>query len=86
EGQYTLAYMYYNGEGTAINKEQAFYWYRRLAEKGYASPQFNIALMYYHGEGTTMNKKLAAFWMKKSYENGSEGAKEAWDELELSKY
>ncbi len=69
-----------------IDKTLAFYWYRRLAEKGYVDPQYNIALMYYHGDGTTMNKKLAAFWMKKSYEKGNEAAKEAWDEIELSKY
>ncbi|WP_435300679.1 SEL1-like repeat protein [Treponema phagedenis] len=28
--------MYDNGEGTAVNKKQAFYWYTKAAEQGVA--------------------------------------------------
>ena len=78
--------MYYNGEGTLVDKKQAFYWYTKAAEQGDAAAQLNLALMYYAGEGTLPDKTKAAYWVKQAYENGLDKAKEFWETYELWKY
>ena len=78
--------MYYLGEGIPSNKKEAFYWYKKSAEQGYAKAQLNIAYMYYFGDGTIINKKQAAFWTKKSNENGFKEAEKFWKLKELWKY
>ncbi|CEM62739.1 Sel1 repeat protein (fragment) [Treponema phagedenis] len=45
--------MYDNGEGTAVDKNQAFYWYTKAAEQGVAEAQYNLGRMYSNGEGTS---------------------------------
>ena len=84
--QFSLAVMYYNGEGTLVDKKQAFYWYTKAAEQGDAAAQLNLALMYYAGEGTLPDKTKAAYWVKQAYENGLDKAKEFWETYELWKY
>jgi len=78
--------MYYTGEGTLTDKNNAFYWIKKSAEQGFAEAQYFLGLIYYTGEGTLTDKKKAAFWIRKSYENGFEKAKEYWDDNELYKY
>ncbi len=35
QAQYALGYMYYNGQGTAVNIERAMHWINRAAEQGH---------------------------------------------------
>ncbi|WP_231577635.1 tetratricopeptide repeat protein, partial [Treponema phagedenis] len=51
--QNNLGSMYDNGEGTAVDKNQAFYWYTKAAEQGVAEAQYNLGRMYSNGEGTS---------------------------------
>lgn len=87
-----IAEMYYNGDGTLMDKEKAFYWFQKAAKpqvmisEGYHEAQFMLGYMYYEGEGTLMDKKKAAKWIRIAYENGSDSAKEFWEENELWKY
>jgi len=68
--QSMLAAMYYDGEGTPVNKAEAFKWYKKAAEQGEAEAQHNLAIMYYSGEGTPVNKAEAFKWYKKAAEQG----------------
>ena len=71
EAQYSLGWMYDDGEGTSVNKKKAFEWCKKSAEQGYAPAQHNLGWMYDDGEGTEVDKKQA---------------KEVWEKLELWKY
>ncbi|MBK7935801.1 MAG: sel1 repeat family protein [Lewinellaceae bacterium] len=64
--QNLAGYMFEHGEGTVQDKYQAFNWYKKSAEQGYASGQNNLALLYEKGEGTAQNFDLAFSWYKKS--------------------
>ncbi|MEL3900880.1 MAG: tetratricopeptide repeat protein [Treponema phagedenis] len=70
ESQFMLAKMYDNGEGTAVDKNQAFYWYTKAAEQGVAEAQYNLGWMYDNGKGTAVNKKQALYWYTKSAKQG----------------
>ena len=49
---------------------QAFYWYKKSAEQGYADAQYDLGWMYYNGDGTVIHKKQAFYWYKKSAKQG----------------
>jgi hypothetical protein len=74
--------MYYNGEGTPVNKAEAFKWYKKAAEQGEANAQNNLAFMYNKGEGTPVNKAEALKWYNKAAEQGFELAKEALKKIQ----
>ena len=84
--QYSLAYMYDNGEGTLKDLNKAFYWYSKAAEQGVANAQFDMAIIYYNGEGRLKDLKKSAYWTKKAFENGFEPAKGFWEQKELWRY
>ncbi len=67
-GQYNLAVLYYNGEGVNQDLLQAYKWFRKSAELGYADAQYDLGLMYLDGEGTAKDPKTGIEWMKKSAE------------------
>ncbi|CEM62740.1 hypothetical protein TPHV1_490002 [Treponema phagedenis] len=62
--------MYDNGEGTAVDKNQAFYWFSKAAEQGFAWAQNNLGRMYSNGEGTAVDKNQAFYWFSKAAEQG----------------
>ena len=64
DAQLMLANFYSFGEGTLVDKKQAFYWYKKSAEQGDANAQLSLALRYYYGEGTLTDKKQAAKWKR----------------------
>src|SRR2546423_1223039 len=64
--QYSLARLYYNGEGTEKNLEKAFYWYQKAAENGNNNAQYNLAHLHYNGEGTEKSLEKAFYWYQKA--------------------
>lgn len=62
--QRTLGEMYYKGEGTEKNLEQAFYWFRKSALEGVVGAKANLGYMYYNGEGTLKSYKDAFYWIQ----------------------
>jgi len=55
--QYSLALMYYGGEGVVQDYKEAVKWYRLAAEQGLARAQYNLGNSYYKGEGTDQKNK-----------------------------
>lgn len=74
KAQYNLGELYYFGEGTLMDKKQAFFWIKKSAEQGYAAAQYNLGVMYDEGKGTLINKKQAFYWYSKSAEQGNTAA------------
>jgi TPR repeat protein len=69
--QYSLGYMYQQGEGVTQNYEWAAHWYRLAAEQGFAEAQNALGLMYGRGQGTLQNFVEAARWQRKAAEQGN---------------
>jgi hypothetical protein len=65
-----LAAKYFNGNGIALDLEQAVYWYKKAAEQGHAGAQSQLGDCYFRGEGVNKDKKLAFHWFKKAAEQG----------------
>ena len=68
--QAMLAAKYFNGNGIALDLEQAVYWYKKAAEQGHAGAQSQLGDCYFRGEGVNKDKKLAFHWFKKAAEQG----------------
>lgn len=64
-----LAICYENGQGTDVNKEEAFKLYKRAAEKGNDVAQNNLAVCYEDGTGTDIDMNASLEWRKKAAEN-----------------
>ena len=62
-------------------QDEAFKWYKKSAEAGFADGQYNLAMCYYNGVGTTTNDEEAMKWLRKSAEQGSSKAKYMLDEI-----
>ena len=72
--QYSLALMYYSGEGVVQNYKEAVKWYRLAAEQGLARAQYNLGNAYYKGEGVVQDYKEAVKWYRLAAEQGQAGA------------
>jgi len=77
EAQYTIGWMYLNGEGIGQDKEQAAIWFERAAESGHPYAMFRIADMYQNGIGFEQDKAQAALWFRKAAESGAARTDEA---------
>ncbi|MGC3957426.1 MAG: tetratricopeptide repeat-containing serine protease family protein [Verrucomicrobiota bacterium] len=65
-----LGMMYYAGEGTPQNYEEAVRWYRRAAEQGNPVAQNNLGLMYLNGQGAAVNLAEAVRMLRAAAEKG----------------
>lgn len=63
-----LGNMLYWGYGTAQNKAEAFQWYMKAANQGFADAQCHIGWVYQHGYSE--NNVKAAEWYQKAAEQG----------------
>ena len=54
-----LADMYLNGEGVAVDEQQAFQWFHIAANGGVVEAMFTLGLMYEQGLGVAQNDTLA---------------------------
>ena len=68
--QYQLARIYYEGIGIEQNFEQAFDWFQKSAEQGFALAQHKLALMYDKGRGVEENVYKAFYWTQQAAEQG----------------
>ncbi|CAG8666539.1 6306_t:CDS:1, partial [Ambispora leptoticha] len=69
-----LAFLYYWGIGTKVNREETFHWYLKAAESGKDFlAQNQVAWCYQMGIGTEKNLTKAFYWYKQSATNGHAG-------------
>ncbi len=68
--QYTLGYMYQNGQGVEQSNETAVEWYRKAADQGYAAAQTNLGYMYKNGHGVEQSYETAVEWYRKAADQG----------------
>ncbi|MFA6003080.1 MAG: PDZ domain-containing protein [Elusimicrobiota bacterium] len=74
DSQANLGFLYYKGQGTARDYDQALHWLRQAASGGSASACFYIGLMSYHGEGLPQSPTEAYYWWRQAAERGFPGA------------
>ena len=53
--QNALGYIYYRGDGTAVDYNRAFIWFDMAAKQGDPEGECNAAYMYVHALGTNAN-------------------------------
>ncbi len=70
EAQFSLGYMYYNGQGVPQDYKQAVKWYRKAVEQGYAMGQLFLGVMYHNGQGVPQDYKQAVKWYREAAEQG----------------
>ena len=75
--QNNLAAMYYYGNGTPQDLEQAFNCFKKSAEHDDDNAQFYLGLMYESGEGVEQNYEQALYWYQKAAEQGYMDAQNA---------
>ena len=80
--QFSLGYMYANGEGVPKDAVQAVSWYRKAAEQGDASAQADLGTMYDNGEGVPKDYVTAYMWRNLAAAQGDESGKKGRDALE----
>lgn len=57
--------MYENSQGVAQNYQQAFAWYQKAANQGFADAQNNLGVMYANGKGVAKDYQQAKAWWQK---------------------
>ncbi len=72
--QYLLGAMFSNGEGVAINYQEALKWLSLAAEQGDADAEYRLGLMYENGKGVAQNYQEAVRWYRSAEEDHA-GAK-----------
>lgn len=66
-----LGKMYDFGDGVPQDKAEAFNWYLKASEKGFAGAYYGLALCYFYGRGVARDKKLAKRWLEKATRQGN---------------
>ena len=62
--------MYEKGLGIVQDYQQAFAWYQKAANQGFAGAQSNLGMMYYTGQGVAQNHQQAVAWWQKAANQG----------------
>ena len=71
DAQYSLGYMYVNGEGVTQNDMTAVKWFSLAAEQGHAEAQYSLGVMYLYGLGVTQDDyRTALKWYSLAAEQG----------------
>ena len=68
--QFALGNAYFNGTGTAADRERAVMWYKRAADQNYPPAMFNLAYCCANGTGTSVDKERACELYRKAAKNG----------------
>ena len=61
--QFSLGFLYANGQGVQQDYTQAIQWYRKAAEQGSVYAQFNLGFMYANGQGVPQDYVEAHKWV-----------------------
>jgi uncharacterized protein len=69
-GQYNVAVMAFNGEGTKRDLRAATTWLTRAANQGFALAQYNLGLLYENGDGVERSQTKASAWFLRAAEQG----------------
>ena len=70
EAQFSLGYMYYNGQDVPQDYREAVKWYRKAAEQGLAEAQYWLGAMYDLRIGVPEDNREAFKWYRKAAEQG----------------
>ncbi|MCZ6751744.1 MAG: tetratricopeptide repeat protein [Acidobacteria bacterium] len=70
EAQRELGWMYYNGNGTSQDHQQASAWLLRAAEQGDAKAQNTLGFLYARGWGVEKDAAKAVYWFRKAAVQG----------------
>lgn len=68
--QYSLAYMYYQGEGVPQDPAKAVEWYRQSAMQGIAEAELALGLLYSEGTGVARDQSEGTRWIRRAAERG----------------
>ena len=78
--QASLGWLYREGyNGTRKDYGEAFKWYSKAAEQGYAKAQNNLAVLYAMGQGVPQDYKQAHAWFSVAAANGYSNATKGRD-------
>jgi len=72
--QAMLGRMYHNGEGVAVDLEEAARWIRLAAGEGVPDAQFSLGVMYEGGKGVSRDISEALRWYRLAAQRGSANA------------
>lgn len=81
DAQYNLGIIYYHGEGTAKDYQEALKWFHLAAEQNDADAQYNLGFMYGRGEGSPKNHRQSMEWFQKAASQGHTGAREILEKM-----
>jgi TPR repeat protein len=70
-GQYSLGFMYFNGQGVLQNFSEAMKWYRLAADQGHPIARLNLGVMHYKGQGVPQNVSEAVKWYRLAADQGN---------------
>ena len=82
--QYELGLMYYKGQGTEQNYNEALKWFSLAAKKGFAKAQYYLGLIYYDGRGVSPNYGRAFYWFSNAAKQGHAGTQFSLGEMYFS--
>jgi eukaryotic-like serine/threonine-protein kinase len=71
DAQFTLGWLYYNGQGVDRSDETAASWFQKAAEQKHLLAQLNLADMYENGIGVPRSDEQALDWNRKAAEQGN---------------
>ncbi len=74
EAEFTLAGLYYKGEGVQQDYNEAAKWYIKASEQNLWKAQFNLGAMYEDGLGVPQSYKKAVEWFTKAAEQNDPSA------------
>ena len=69
--------MYANGQGVAQDYQQAFSWFQKSANQGYANAQYALGDLYFYGQNVTQDYQQAIVWYQKAAVQGYDVAQYA---------
>jgi TPR repeat protein len=69
-----LGFMYYKGEGVAVDNDKAAYWLRKAAEHGQPEGQFMLGTLYFYGRGVPQSYIQAYAWCDLAQDAGNADA------------
>ncbi len=86
--QFSLAVMYYQGNGMMSNMRESQKWMRKAALQNHNQAQYNLALMIANGQGSNADLVEAYAWFTISAENAYATANDSVQQLgnELSSH
>ena len=79
--QFSLGFIYANGQGVPQDYAQAAKWYRKAAEQGFTKAQNNLGLMYANGRSVPQDYVQAHIWYSLAATGGYGKAVKNQDEI-----